>query len=252
MVARRHHQHPGQVPPSPATRLIVRTRIRDGHEGREVGPMTDTARQDAPSGGVGPTITDGRRLRRAVNREAVVDALLDLYTEGNLRPGTDEIAERAGISPRSLFRYFEDTDDLAREAISRQMTRVEPFVSVGVGPEAPFDERVAALVDQRLRLFDAVGQAAHVFRLRAPFQPPLAEALSETRRFLRDQVRSLFSAELRAMGAERAEAVLAAADVLTTFESYQLLTTDQRLTAGEVNGVLVRSLSVLLSPAGPR
>ena len=24
----------------------------------------------------------------------------------------DEIAERAGISPRSLFRYFEDADDL--------------------------------------------------------------------------------------------------------------------------------------------
>ena len=52
--------------------------------------------------------TDGRRLRRALNREAVVDALLSLYDEGNLRPGTDRIAERAGISPRSLFRYFDD------------------------------------------------------------------------------------------------------------------------------------------------
>ena len=77
-------------------------------------------------GGDAPRETDGRRLRRALNREAVVDALLDLYSEGNLRPSTDEIAERAGISPRSLFRYFEDSDDLAGEAVSRQLERVMP------------------------------------------------------------------------------------------------------------------------------
>src|SRR5271166_5464622 len=122
-----------------------------------------------------PQVTDGRRLRRALNREAVVDALLDLYSEGNLRPSTDEIAERAGISPRSLFRYFEDADDLAGEAVSRQLGRVMPLLPLGVAADAPFDDRVAALVDQRLRLFSTLGQAAHVSRLRAPFQPRLAE-----------------------------------------------------------------------------
>ena len=137
--------------------------------------------------------TDGRRLRRALNREAVVDALLDLYSEGNLRPSTDEIAERAGISPRSLFRYFEDADDLAGEAVARQLGRAMPLLPLAVGPDAPFDIRVAALVDQRLRLFITLGQAAHVSRLRAPFQPRLAKSLREGRRFLRSQVRTLFA-----------------------------------------------------------
>ncbi len=100
-----------------------------------------------------PALTDGRRLRRALNREAVVDALLDLYTEGNLRPSTDEIAERAGISPRSLFRYFEDADDLAGEAVARQLARVLPILPIETGPDAPLADRVAALADQRLRLF---------------------------------------------------------------------------------------------------
>ncbi len=215
--------------------------------------MTATSRQDPPAGdGPAPAETDGRRLRRAVNREAVVDALLDLYGEGNLRPGTDEIAERAGISPRSLFRYFEDTDDLAGEAIARQLARAMPLVALGVEPDAPFEERVEALVAQRFRLFDAVGQAAHASRLRAPFQPRLAANLSETRRFLRGQIRSLFRPELEAMDAERAERALAAADVLTAFESYQLLTTDQRLTDAEAKTVVSQSLSALLAPPGPR
>jgi AcrR family transcriptional regulator len=227
-------------------------------DGRLPEPVVTTAGR--PSGGEGreaavqPEVveTDGRRLRRAVNREAVVDALLDLYSEGNLRPGTDEIAERAGISPRSLFRYFEDTDDLAGEAITRQLARAMPLVGLGTERDAPFEQRVEALVDQRFRLFDAVGQAAHVSRLRAPFQPRLAANLTETRQFLREQIRWLFGVEFESMGTERAERALAAVDVLTAFESYQLLTGDQCLTVAEAKAVVSQSLSALLASPEPR
>ncbi len=195
-----------------------------------------------------PAETDGRRLRRALNREAVVDALLDLYREGNLRPGTDLIAERAGLSPRSLFRYFEDTDDLAGEAALRQQIRALPLVVLEVDADADFDERVRVLVEQRFRLFREIGNAALASRLRAPFHPRMAEALAGTRAFLRGQVRTLFSHELEAMDDTRAEAVLAAADLLTGFESYQLLTDAQGRDPQQAKSLLVGSLTVLLGP----
>ena len=224
-----------------------------GHDAPEALWPADPGALDAPPGPAGdPPVTDGRRLRRALNREAVVDALLDLYGEGNLRPSTDEIAERAGISPRSLFRYFEDADDLAGEAVSRQLGRAMPLLPLGVGPDDPFASRVAALVDQRLRLFSSVGQAAHVSRLRAPFQPRLAESLREGRRFLRGQVRSLFAAELTSRPDDEAEATLAAADILTSFESYQLLTGDRGFSADEARPILVGTLTSLLAPTGDR
>ena len=69
---------------------------------------------------------DGRTLRRERNRAAMVDAMLELYREGNLAPSSDAIAERAGLSPRSLFRYFEDIDDLVHAAITRQQQRIAP------------------------------------------------------------------------------------------------------------------------------
>jgi AcrR family transcriptional regulator len=203
----------------------------------------------APTGGPeAPKETDGRRLRRALNRQAVVDALLDLYSKGNLRPSTDEIAARAGISPRSLFRYFEDADDLAGEAVTRQLRRAMPLLPLAVGPHASFDLRVAALVDQRLRLFTTLGQAAHVLRLRAPFQPRLAISLREGRRFLRIQVRTLFAPELLSMTDNVAEATLAAADVVASFESYQLLTGDQELAVDVARSVLIAALAALLAP----
>src|ERR1700689_3172887 len=100
---------------------------------------------------------DGRRLRRDRNRMAVVDALLDLYSEGNLRPSTAEIAERAGLSHRSLFRYFDDFDGLCREAIRRAEQRALPLLPIEVDRAAPLTDRIEALVAQRLRLFEALG-----------------------------------------------------------------------------------------------
>ena len=95
------------------------------------------------------------------NREAVVEALLDLYREGNLSPNAEEIAARSGLSPRSLFRYFDDVDDLIRAAIHRQQAQALPLVLIDATPESPFQARVAALVDQRFRLYRRGGQRRH-------------------------------------------------------------------------------------------
>ena len=127
---------------------------------------------------------------------AVVDALLDLYGESNLRPSTAEIAERAGLSHRSLFRYFDDFDDLCREAICRAEQRARPLIPIEVDRAAPLTDRIEALVTQRLRLFEALGPVARVSRLNAPFADVLAAELTKNRAFLRAQLTDLFAPEL--------------------------------------------------------
>jgi len=193
--------------------------------------------------------SDGRRRRRLQNREAVVDALLDLYREGNLRPSTDEIAERAHLSPRSLFRYFQDVDDLAGAAVSRAQERAAPLVTMDVPPEAARRLRIKALVDQRFRIFDEVGHAATVVRLRAPFQPVLAMLLAQNRAFLREQARELFAPELRGLGRARGRDVLAVLDVLASFESYELLQRDQGLSSTQARAAMVSAIGALLESA---
>ena len=197
---------------------------------------------------------DGRRLRRERNRVAVVEALLALYRSGNLRPSSAEIAGRAGLSPRSLFRYFDDVDDLCRAAVARQEEEALPLLGVDAGPGDPLPARVAALVDQRLRLYAAVAPAAAVSRLEAPFHPALAEELSRSRAYLRRQLRLLFAPELRSMDHEAADATLAAADVLCSFESYELLRHAQGLSSSRAGAALRTALTALFAagPAGAR
>ncbi|MFN7938691.1 MAG: helix-turn-helix domain-containing protein [Bryobacteraceae bacterium] len=53
-------------------------------------------------------------------REAILDAALTLFEEKGFEEATvDEIAERAGVSRRSFFRYFGSKSDLMGEGVTR-------------------------------------------------------------------------------------------------------------------------------------
>ena len=160
---------------------------------------------------------DGRHARRDRNRTAVVEAMIALYHEGNYEPSSDEIAARAGLSPRSLFRYFDDLDDLVRTAISHQLEAVLPFASIDLDVERPLPERIEGFLRARLRVYDKIEVAARVARARALTQPLLAEQVAQARKFWRDQVAAVFAPELARTDAPAD--TLAAIDVLTSFES---------------------------------
>jgi len=189
---------------------------------------------------------DGRHARRERNRLAVVDAMLALYGEGNLDPSSDEIAERAGLSPRSLFRYFDDLDDLVRVSISRQHERLAPMARLDISTDAPLAGRIDRLVTQRLRLFDRIASVGVVSRVRAPFQPLIASELAISRSFLRRQIEQLFSPELAARGKAGGASALAVIDVLTSFEALHLLRDDQHLTRQQIEAALADSITRLL------
>ena len=163
--------------------------------------------------------TDGRVERRERNRAAVVEALLDLYREGQLAPSADAIARQAGVSPRSLFRYFDDLDALVRggRATAAGPPRADDGLRGRSG--APLDERLGRLVAARLDLYEAMGAVARVARRVAHQQPPVAEELGRIRAVLRDQVAAAFAPELAARRGTAGAEALAAADVLISWEA---------------------------------
>ena len=191
-------------------------------------------------------VVDGRRLRRSHNRTSVLAALVELFEEGIYQPSTGEIAERAGISPRSLFRYFDDVDDLHRAAIEGQLELARPLLEMDVDLDAPTRTKVEYLVEARVRLFETIQPAAHAGRVAAHRRPLIAAQLEESRTFLRNQVRLLFAHELRG---DRT-VMLPAIDVLCSFESFELLRVHQRLSRSKTVAALVAALTQLLDPDG--
>ena len=190
------------------------------------------------------TELDGRRARRAHNRAAVLEALAELYGEGTYEPSAAEIAERAGLSPRSLFRYFDDVDDLNRATIDQQLERARPLLAVDARPDDPAATKVERLVEARLRLYDAIAPVARAARICAWRHPVLAEQIATTRSYLRHQLERLFAPELAALGRDRAPAALAAMDALCSFEAVELLR-DGREAPGPA---LEHGLRCLLAP----
>jgi AcrR family transcriptional regulator len=182
---------------------------------------------------------DGRRLRRTNNREAVLDALGELFAEGNDQPSTAEIADRAGLSLRSLFRYFDDVDDLYRAAIERALDAARPLLDVGVGADAPTAVKIEHVVAARMRLYDAIEPAARAARACAHRHAVVAAQIAESRSFLRHQLVKLFASELDGPR-------LAAVDVLLSFESHQLLRRAQRLSRPKTAAALTDALRALL------
>jgi AcrR family transcriptional regulator len=185
---------------------------------------------------------DGRNLRRATNRQAVLDALVELFGEGRYQPSTAEIAERAGISPRSLFRYFDDLDDLVHAAIDQSLAAARPLFDHRVDPGAPTAVKIAEFVAARSRLFEAIGPSARAGRVAAHRHPALVQQIHEGRSYLRRELRRTFAPELAGARAD----VLPALDALTQFESYELLRHDQGLSVRRATEALALAMTALL------
>lgn len=189
---------------------------------------------------------DGRTARRDRNREAVLDAVLELFAEDSLAPAPAEVAARSGVSLRSVYRYFEDMDALMRAAIARHLARMEPlFVVEGMG-EGPLADRIDRLVTGRLRLYEGVAPMARAAVARARTNDLIRERLEETRLLLRRQVEDMFAPELKAAGSEARREVAAAVDVMLELEAIEHLRRHRRLSGSEAKRVLVRSVRALL------
>lgn len=154
---------------------------------------TETAKTDIDS-----TTTerpDGRRVRGERNKDAVVEALLSLYEAGDVEPSMARVAELAGVSERSVFRYFDDKDDLISSALSRQLERVGHLYE-GLSVEGSFDQRLGAILDHRLRLFDAVAGVMRASEFLEHRSPIIRSAIDRRRSILRAQAVDQFRPEL--------------------------------------------------------
>ena len=195
-----------------------------------------------------PPSTDGRVARRDRNKLAVLDAAIELFTEGNLEPGPDEVAARAGLSPRSVYRYFDDSDALLRAAIDRHLERVMPVTRIHAIGEGTLAERIERFAAARVRLYEAIASSARASRRRAVTNTIIAEQVQLTVRGLSEQIDLQFAPELRRLPARRRRMLSAAADALCQLETLDYYTLQLGLSASAIRSVLVDALHRLFDP----
>src|SRR5260370_26341314 len=141
---------------------------------------------------------DGRTARASRTRDAVVDALLSLLSDGELRPTGSRIAERAGVSLRSVFQHFEDLEALFAAVAARQSDRIDSMRSP-VPSSGQLSERVGAIVDQRARVYELIAPVRRAAVLQEPFSPTLRRGRDRLDRVGASELNDVFATALSAL-----------------------------------------------------
>ena len=191
--------------------------------------------------------TDGRVLRRERNRAEIVDALLALLREGHIEVSAAAIAERAKLSERSIFRYFDDLDDLYRTVCAVQFERERKHATIDSFSKGSTEDKIAHFVEQRVRLFTSIGSIGRASRVFAHRNAVIAKELRRARVLLRRQIADHFADEIAALpSAERSHAATII-DSLCNFESYSIMRSDYDMTIASITTTLTTGIRKVLS-----
>jgi AcrR family transcriptional regulator len=204
--------------------------------------MTEAA-APAPHGFQG-TPAAMRRWTRAL------DAFIDLVLEGHLPPTAEQVAERAGISKATFFRYFESLSAMRYDAAARMLERF-PLLHVANPGEGPLRERIERFVSLRVQLWEKVQLLALLQRSVVLQDPDAARMVDFVRRLMADQVREHFAPELRARSAAQRDDAVALIAMLTSVESWDQFRNAYGRSPLQTRRAWARTIHALLSDGGP-
>ena len=188
---------------------------------------------------------DGRLARSQRTRRAIVDALRALHHDGDLRPTAPRVAERAGVSLRTVWQHFADLETLLVEAGRRDLEIAGRYVEV-VPPTLPLAERIDRLAGQRARMYEAMAPPWRAARLQEPFSAQIKSNRDRLMRFGREQLEATFAPELAMRrGAERRD-LMNALQAATSWAAWEALRCDLHVGADEARAAVVTLLAGLL------
>jgi AcrR family transcriptional regulator len=189
---------------------------------------------------------DGRHARSQRARAAIINALIEVLEEGHLNPSAQQIAERAGVSLRLVFHHFRDMESLYTEMFGVIFkTRILPHLRFPSG-EGPFAERLTAFIEQRARLFEAVGPIRRAGEWQEPFSPTLAQQFTEGRTANAAEAITSFTPELDALPEAVRPTVTHALVMATSFAAWDMMRRHQKLSVNEAKQILDETLRRLL------
>jgi TetR/AcrR family transcriptional regulator, regulator of autoinduction and epiphytic fitness len=190
---------------------------------------------------------DGRNVRAERTRTAVVEALLELLDEGDLRPTAERIAARAGVAERTVFQHFGDREALFEAAAQRQYERVVPTLEA-ISPDLPLERRLDAFAEQRAGLYELVSGVRRGALLLEHESPVVHERLQAVRRAKVKEAARVFAPELERLSDGEREARRAALGAATAWTAWESLRFHQGLSADRAREAMRAAVASLVAP----
>ncbi len=194
-----------------------------------------------------PSSAGARRRRDPERTHAVlVEALLDLVAEGEREPTRKAIAERAGVSERTVFVHFADREALYVTAAERQAERWQAL-AVEVPPDWTVQRKVKALLDQRSEMYEVMSPIRKVGLQLEPESPGLRRVMAAGDDWFREDLARVFAPQLaQVAGARRPGGLLDSLEAASGWAAWDHLRTRRGLDPAVARSALARTLRALL------
>ena len=194
---------------------------------------------------------DGRQSRTARSRVAICEACLDLVQEGALQPSADEIAERAGVSRRSIFNHFSDLAELYDAVAEVGLQRCAPLLET-IAEEDPLSRRIDQLVRVRSRFLEATAPFTRALTAQALVGPAADQARrisKEALRFQHRDVERLFRREVEDLPSSERSEILEAVSAAMAPLLWETLRRNRGLSISRARALMKRTLVAILREA---
>lgn len=200
--------------------------------------MKSSAAQKIPA-------ADGRHARSERTRARVAEAMLECIVAGSPRPTAEEIAARAGVSSRAVFRHFDNLEALREEVARQQIEQVSralpPILKSGT-----LAQRIDALVANSTCRNEMIAPVRRAVMTSYSVSSQFKERHAWLRGVVRKQIQKVFSNELAVLPDKKRGERVAAIRALLSFSYWHALREHEGLTRDAATQSLRATLGALL------
>jgi TetR/AcrR family transcriptional regulator, regulator of autoinduction and epiphytic fitness len=211
------------------------------HAAEQPGRPGQPARDSEPA--------DGRAARSHRSRRAIIDAMRALHAEGDLRPTAPRVAERAGVSLRTVWQQFADMETLLVEA-NRRDDEILRSLMLPIDPDQPLAARVRLFTGQRARILEQMTPNWRAARIYQPFSAELAGNKARTLAMAKANLESVFAPELAELSGAKRQRLLHGLHAVSIWSFWESLRTELNLSPKPAEELLRSTFTALLTEAG--
>ena len=189
------------------------------------------------------SISDGRFNRSVVTRKKIVAALTSLVYEGYLSPTAEQVAQKADVGLRTVFRHFDDLNSLYSELSADLEALILPVLQIRLRGNS-WQDKLMHSIEIRAQFYDRIAAlylSAQVHRHRSPL---ITDNLTRHVRRIREIGRIILPAVI-----QQNVLVFESLDLLMSPDTWVRLRRDQNLSAEDALHVVRLGVNAVLASA---
>lgn len=172
-----------------------------------------------------------------------------LHSEGDLRPTAPRVAERAGVSLRTVWQQFADMETLLVEATRRDDEILRSLLE-SIEPDQPLVTRIALFTGQRSRVLERMTPSWRAARIHEPFSEELRRTKARTLAAAKAELETVFAQELTPLAADQRQQLADRLHAVSIWSFWESLRADLGLGPNQARELLRTTFTSLLAEAG--